>query len=115
MLSTRKLLSLFVAVALVAAQWAGQLHALSHAEHNLAVAVAASAAPDGEERQVPPPLDHSPDHCVAFHALDAAAGSSPAVVSASATSCLVASLPHLPPQLADRVPFSSRAPPVSFS
>lgn len=42
-----------------------QLHALSHAQHDLAAAVAGDKAPA--------PLTHATDHCLVVHALDGAA------------------------------------------
>jgi hypothetical protein len=115
MASMRKLLNLFLVVSLLAAQWAGHAHALSHAEHDLSVAHAALGQEDDGCDHEPQPLDHSIDHCVAFHALDAVGLAFHAVVSESASPSLLTSLPHVLPRLSEPVPFSSRAPPVSLS
>ena len=109
MVSTRNLLSLLLVAALVAAQWAGHLHALSHAKYDLAVTLAAGhGAGEGSHA---PPLGHSADHCVAFHALDNVASSAPVVVISPASACAASASQQLVLLRAELVPYSSRAPP----
>ena len=111
----RKLLNLFLVVSLLVAQGAGYAHALSHAEHDLSVAHAAAGSKGVGGNHESRPLDHSLDHCVAFHALDATGSAFKAAVFESAASCLVVSLPHVSPRTSALIAFSSRAPPVLLS
>ncbi len=111
MASTRKLLSLFLVAVFVAAQWAGYLHALSHAKYDLAVALAA-AGHGGDAGRQAPPLDHSADHCVAFHALDSVASGSPLVVSVSGSACPTLTAQHVLLLPSATASYSSRAPPA---
>lgn len=114
-LSANRLLSLFLAALLLAGQWAGQLHALSHARHDLALALAApgpagEAIPQGPAN--PPRLDHSADHCIAFHALDGAAVAAAGLTPGRNNTQFFHALPGCTLRAADPLPFSSRAPPV---
>lgn len=106
----RKLLSLLLAVALVAGQWGGQLHALSHAKYDLAVALNAHHTSGGN--QGIPPLDHSRDHCVAFQAIDSAATAPPAPVLALLPPSFTLVAQRNPLLPAEPAPFSARAPPI---
>jgi len=127
MLAMRKLLNLFLVVSLLAAQWAGYAHALSHAEHDLSVAHWSEAHPHTHDAHHgphegcddhddgAPQLDHSKDSCIAFLALTAAACGSLAVVTVppigfDAPTWRTGSFS---PQY--HVPFSSRAPPAFTS
>lgn len=107
MIRARHLLSLVLTAALIAGQWAGQLHALSHAEYDLAVAAHFKTGGDA-----PALLDHSRDRCVTFHALDCPVDA-PALplLDSPATAGIVAS-PRLPLRAAEHPAYSSHAPPV---
>ena len=107
MIRLRHLLSLLLVVALIAGQWTGLLHALSHAKYELALATQAQSG--GE---APAPLDHARDRCVAWHALDCALDASP-VATFDAPAALVGT--HLPCQTyrpIQLLAYASRAPPV---
>jgi hypothetical protein len=123
---TRKLLSLCLATALLVAQWAGHVHALSHAGHDLLVTKwsqthvhlhgYAGHPLEGDGRcdaDHAPALDHGEDRCIPFLAIGAAACStsiavlpcvSPPVLAAARAGLFVPR--HF-------TPFSSRAPPFS--
>ena len=107
MIRVRDLLSLVLAVALIAGQWAGQMHALSHAQYDLAVAAHARTGGDN-----PAPLDHARDRCVAFHALDCAVDAPPLAFLDSAVVVVLVAQPRLPLRPAKHTAYSSRAPPV---
>lgn len=106
MSAARHLLSLLLAVLLVAGQWAGTLHGLAHAAHELAVAKAAIGG--GEPAA---PLDHARDHCVAFQALDGSAVAASPGCLPPAIAIAHAGPVALPWQAAQAFPFRSRAPP----
>jgi hypothetical protein len=111
--NARKLLSYFLAAMLLAGQWAGQLHALSHAQHDLVVASLAPIGPSGGDgRHGPAPLNHSADLCVAFHALDGAAVATPDFHADPAPAQFFHADPGCTLRAADALPFLSRAPPV---
>ena len=102
----RHTLGLLLATLLVAGQWAGMLHGMGHAAHELAVAKAAVGGGD------PAPLDHARDHCVAFHALDGSlAGVLPPCLPPQARFAHSV-VPPQPAHAAWHFPFRSRAPPV---
>ena len=95
-----------LALFLLFSQQAAQLHALSHANRDLAAAL------DGEKKA--PPLGHATEHCLAFHAVDSVlpgVGQSPPLRCKPRLAVLRFALP-LP--FAPRIVFDSRAPP-SFS
>lgn len=108
----RKLLSLVLALVLVAGQWAVQMHALSHAGHDLAVVL--NGHHDNATRGKPgtPPLDHSRDRCVAFQAIDSAAAAPAAPVLALLPPCFTLASQHIEFLPAEPAHFSARAPPV---
>lgn len=107
MIRLRHLLSLLLVAALIAVQWSGTLHALSHAEYELALATQAKSGGDA-----PAPLDHARDRCVAWHALDCALDASP-VVAFDAPAALVGThLPCLTYRPTRHLAYASRAPPV---
>ena len=100
----RALRHLLVAVALVFAQHAAGLHALSHLKQNLIKAERGG--------KCVPPVGHPAEQCIAFHAVDSAlpvltlAIISPRIV-------LPAFVPvSLPLPLPPRIEFDSRAPPL---
>ena len=103
----RHLLSLVLAAALIAGQWAGQLHALSHAEYDLAIAGQAQTGGDS-----PAPLDHARDRCVAFHAVDCALSAPPLAFVGTDPAVTLVIQPGLPLRAAKHTAYSSRAPPV---
>jgi len=127
MTATRKLLNLFLAAALLAAQWAGHAHALSHVEHELSfsqwseVHLHAHDAHHGAHEGCDdhgggaPQLDHSKDSCIAFLALAAAACGSLVVASAAPIGCDVPTWNKHSFFPRYHVPFSSRAPPAFTS
>ena len=100
----RTLRHFLIAVALVFAQQAAQLHALSHAWHELV-----SARPGQKSA---PPSNHAAAQCLLFHAVDSVLHDS------SAASQPVCAAPGyfayftLPLPFAPRIEFDSRAPPV---
>lgn len=102
---------LFLALALLAAQWAGQLHGLSHLSHELATADFIKAG--GEWRKGGrPALDHARDHCVVFQGLDCQAASAPILPPLFQQGAQFVAIPVAALLPAARPPFSSRAPPV---
>ena len=104
-------LQLFLALALVAAQWAGQLHDLSHLKHELATAAYVKAGEQGRQGDKPL-LNHAREQCVVFHGLDCHAASTPSLPPLAEHDALIVALPVAPVLVAARPPFSSRAPPV---
>ncbi len=106
-MSARLFLRLLFAFALAFSGSAAQLHALSHAQFDLAAA--------GNERghKVPAPLKHATDQCLVVHALDGTA--------AEAGAFLLADVPpqHVVPCVAvlggeaRAAAYQSRAPPLA--
>lgn len=124
-----KLLRILLVLALVTGQSAAHAHALSHLAHDLASARWQAFMSPGQHlhghgnpseelacghdhTSGAPELDHDKDRCAAFSALDNTAGST-----------LAAKVAGIPPVVAfvkrlwqflafERIPFSSRAPPV---
>ena len=97
-------LQIFFALAMLLSQYVAQMHSMSHLRHELAV------AEHGEKSA--PPLGHSIEKCIAFHALDGAISSSsaahgPFCVTTPSDAQFVAFLPFPP-----RIVFDSRAPPA---
>jgi len=100
----RTLRHLLIAVALVFAQQAAQLHALSHLKQDLVKAERGG--------QCVPPVSHPAEQCIAFHAVDSAlpalaAAIDPPGIAPSAFASLV-----LPLAFPPRIEFDSRAPPL---
>lgn len=106
----RHLLSLILVAAVIAGQWAGHLHALSHAKHDLALAL--QLGKFGKSREAPAPLDHSADRCLAFHAVDCAIDTPPLPLLESPVASAYISIPRLPLWPAERTSYLARAPPV---
>ena len=99
----RTLRHLFVAAALVLAQQAAQLHALSHLQRDLATAERTG--------KCVPPVSHPAELCIAYHAVDSTLPSlAPALdpPQVALPAFAVAVLPSLYPP---RIEFDSRAPP----
>ncbi len=100
----RTLRHLFVAAALVFAQQAAQLHALSHLKHNL---ITAQLGGKGV-----PPVGHPAEKCIAYHAVDSTLPSlAPAIDLPGVSQPTLASV-DLPLPVAPRIDFDSRAPPI---
>jgi hypothetical protein len=100
----RTLRHLLVAAALVFAQQAAQLHALSHLQRDLAAAERGG--------KCVPPISHPAEQCIAYHAVDSALPGlalaiDPPRVALPAIAPVALPLPFLP-----RIEFDSRAPPV---
>jgi hypothetical protein len=106
-------LPFFLALAVLAAQWAGQLHDLSHLQHDLATAAFVKAGEQGRQGNKPL-LNHAREQCVVFHGLDCHAASTPSLPPLAQHDALIVVLPVVPVLVAARPPFSSRAPPVFF-
>jgi len=99
----RTLRHLFVAAALVFAQQAAQLHALSHLKHDV---VKAQLGGKGA-----PPVGHPAEKCIAYHAVDSTLpGLAPAIDVERASLPALAAV-TLPLPFAPRIEFDSRAPP----
>jgi len=100
----RTLRHLLLAAALVFAQQAAQLHALSHLKSDPVMAERGG--------QCVPPVTHPAEQCLAFHAIDSvlaalAAAFDPPRVALPAIASFALPLPFAP-----RIEFDSRAPPV---
>jgi len=100
----RTLRHLLVALALVFAQQAAQLHALSHLKHDLVKA--------GLGGKCVPPVGHPAERCIAYHAVDStlpglAQAIEPPHVALTAFTAVFVPLQHPP-----RIEFDSRAPPA---
>jgi len=97
----RALPHLLVALALLFAQQAAQLHAFSHARQAL-----------NSQEKGAPPSTHSAAHCLAFHAVDSALPCGAIALEPER----IEPQPPLPIALpllrAPRIAFDSRAPPV---
>src|SRR5262249_40916466 len=99
----RTLRHLLVAFALVFAQQAAQLHALSHVKRDL---IKAELGGKGV-----PPVGHPAEKCIAYHAVDSTLpGHASAVDVPRIPQLALASVP-LPVPFAPRIEFDSRAPP----
>ncbi len=95
---------LFLAAALVFAQQAAQLHALSHLNRNAVMAERGG--------KCIPPVNHPAEQCIAYHAVDSVlAPLAPAIDSPRVALPAIASV-ALPLPFAPRIEFDSRAPPV---
>jgi len=100
----RTLRHLFVAAALVFAQQAAQLHALSHVKHDL---IKAELGGKGV-----PPVGHPAEKCIAYHAVDSTLPSLAPAVDAVCPALPVLAAVVLSSSLPPRIEFDSRAPPV---
>jgi hypothetical protein len=95
---------LLLAAALVLAQQAAQLHVLSHLKHDLLKAE--------RHGQCIPPVDHSPEQCIAFHAVGSALPSLGLVLESSQVALPTKTPFDLPLPSVSRIEFDSRAPPL---
>lgn len=95
---------LLLAAALVFAQQAAQLHALSHVQRDLALAEHGG--------KCVPPVSHPAEQCIAYHAVDSALiGLATAIDPPRIALPAIASV-DLPLPFSPRIEFDSRAPPV---
>lgn len=100
-------LRLLLAFALAFSGSAAQLHALAHAQCDLA---SASGAQGGK---APAPLKHSTEQCLVVHALDGTAAEQSAFLAAEAIAQHAALPAAVPVGAAPALAFRSRAPPFS--
>jgi len=100
----RTLRHLFVAAALVFAQQAAQLHALSHVRHDL---IKAQLGGKGV-----PPVGHPAEKCIAYHAVDSTLPSLAPAIDVQRVPLPALASVNLPIPFAPRIEFDSRAPPV---
>ena len=99
----RTLRHLLVAFALVFAQQAAQLHALSHLKHDL---IKAQLGGKGV-----PPVGHPAEKCIAYHAVDSTLPCLAQAIDLQRVPLPVLAFTDLPVPLAPRIEFDSRAPP----
>ena|SRR5262245_17463963 len=100
----RTLRHLFVAAALVFAQQAAQLHALSHVKHDL---IKAQLGGKGV-----PPVGHPAEKCIAYHAVDSTLPCLAPAIDLERVPLPVLASATLPIPFAPRIEFDSRAPPL---
>ena len=100
----RTLRHLLLAAALVFAQQAAQLHALSHIKRDVVMAERGG--------KCVPPVNHPAEQCIAYHAVDSVlAALAPAIDPTRVALPAVAPV-ALPLPFAPRIEFDSRAPPA---
>jgi hypothetical protein len=101
--------NVFLALLLLFSQQAAHLHALSHLNRDLAIAMGSETKAGGEKKA--PPVGHPVEQCLSFHAVDSVL---PGVAQVPMVHCgvdqSVASF-SLPLPFAPRIVFDSRAPP----
>jgi hypothetical protein len=95
---------LFLAAALVFAQQAAQLHALSHFKHDLIKAERGG--------QCVPPINHPAEQCIAYHAVGSALPGLSLVIEAVQVALPPVASSDLPVPFPPRIEFDSRAPPL---
>ena len=100
----RTLRHLLIAAALVFAQQAAQLHALSHVQRDLATAERGG--------KCVPPVNHPAEQCIAYHAVDSVLPGLVPAIDLPRVSPPAAARVALPLPFAPRIEFDSRAPPV---
>ena len=100
----RTLRHLLIAAALVFAQQAAQLHALSHVQHDMAKAERSG--------KCAPPISHPAEQCIAYHAVDSALPVLALAIEPPRIALPVIASVDLPIPFAPRIEFDSRAPPV---
>jgi hypothetical protein len=103
----RTLRHLLIGTALLLAQQAAQLHALSHLGYDLAVAE--------RGKLHAPPVGHPAEQCIAFHAVDSALPGLALAPVAPRIAPLAVAYFDLPLPFSPRIEFDSRAPPFSPS
>ena len=97
---------LFLAAALVFAQQAAQLHALSHLNRNAVMAERGG--------KCIPPVNHPAEQCIAYHAVDSALPATALEVNPPRIALPAVPPVALPLPFPPRIEFDSRAPPVLF-
>ena len=107
-MSARLFLRLLLAFALAFSGSAAQLHALSHAQSDLALA----GAQGGSGHKAPAPLKHSSEQCLVVHALDGTAAETGAFLVTEDLSHRVAPIAEARNGESPAAAFQSRAPPV---
>ena len=100
----RTLRHLLIAVALVLAQQAAQLHALSHLKQDLIKAERGG--------QCVPPVSHPAEQCIAFHAVDSALPALALAIEPPRVGFPAFTPGILPLPFPPRIEFDSRAPPL---
>jgi hypothetical protein len=100
----RKFRHLLIAVALVFAQQAAQLHALSHLKQDLIKAERGG--------KCVPPISHPAEQCIAFHAVDSALPALALAIDLPQIDLPVRAPAELPLPFPPRIEFDSRAPPL---
>lgn len=100
----RTLRHLLVAFALVFAQQAAQLHALSHVRHDL---INAQLGGKGV-----PPVGHPAEKCIAYHAVGSTLPSLAPVIDLERVPLPILASVTLPLPFAPRIDFDPRAPPT---
>lgn len=100
----RTLRHLLLAAALVFAQQAAQLHALSHLKRDVVMAERGG--------KCVPPVNHPPEQCIAYHAVDSALPALALVIRLPRIALPVIAFVDLPLAFAPRIVFDSRAPPA---
>jgi len=94
---------LLLAAALVFAQQAAQLHALSHVQRDLAKAELGG--------KCVPPVSHPAEQCIAYHAVDSALPGLALAIDPPRIDLPAVAPVALPLPLSPRIQFDSRAPP----
>ena len=100
----RTLRHLLVALALVFAQQAAQLHALSHVQRDLATAERGG--------KCVPPVSHPAELCIAYHAVDSVLPGLAPTQEAPRIALPTVARVALPLPSSPRIEFDSRAPPT---
>lgn len=100
----RTLRHLLIAAALVFAQQAAQLHALSHLKQDL-IRVERGG-------KCIPPISHPAERCIAFHAVDSALPGLALAIDPPRIAFPAFAPSVLPPPFPPRIEFDSRAPPA---
>ncbi|HKC53995.1 MAG TPA: hypothetical protein VKC33_05080 [Burkholderiales bacterium] len=100
----RTLRLLLLAAALVFAQQAAQLHALSHAQHDMAKAERSG--------KCIPPVSHPAEQCIAYHAVDSALPVLVLAIEPPRIALPAVAPAALPLPFSPRIVFDSRAPPA---
>ena len=95
---------LLIAVALVFAQQAAQLHVLSHLKRDVVMAERGG--------KCVPPVNHPAEQCIAFHAVDSVLSNLALTIEPVRVVLPVLALAVLPLPFPPRIEFDSRAPPV---
>jgi hypothetical protein len=106
-MTIRTLRHLLIGAALLFAQQAAQLHALSHLGYDLAVAELGKLHA--------PPVGHPAEQCIAFHAVDNALPVHALAPLAPQIAPPAVAYFDLPLPFSPRIEFDSRAPPFSLS